>query len=75
MAPIENLDVYCEEIRLSLEDKLFFVPMLKDKVDTFYAPIYFEHYTLPFIRDRVKRDFGIELTDPTHVKMILERTR
>jgi hypothetical protein len=39
-----------------------------------YYPDYVEHYTLPFIRRTVFEDFGIQLQDPTHLKLILRRT-
>lgn len=39
-----------------------------------YEIVHFEHYTLPFLRDRVREDFGVELTDRTHVKMMARKT-
>ena len=38
-----------------------------------YNIIYHEHYILPYIKNLVKDDFGIELKDNTHFKLILER--
>ena len=38
-----------------------------------YHITYKEHYTLPYIAWQVKRDFGIELKTPTHIKLVLER--
>lgn len=38
-----------------------------------YDVIYFDHYTLPFLQEQVKRDFDIELKDNTHVKLILKK--
>jgi len=38
-----------------------------------YMPILIEHYTLPYLRREVKKDFGIELQERTHLKLILER--
>lgn len=38
-----------------------------------YRVIYHEHYVLPYIRRTVRTDFDIELKDPTHLKLILER--
>lgn len=32
-----------------------------------------EHYILPFLKKIVKKDFGIELKDNTHLKLVLER--
>lgn len=38
-----------------------------------YAIGYHEHYVLPWLKRGVKNDFGIELKDPTHIKIILEK--
>jgi len=38
-----------------------------------YFPVFKEHFTLPFLRRKVREDFGIDLTDRTHVKLVLER--
>jgi hypothetical protein len=51
---------------ISIEHLLGLVP-------TEYAPIFMEHYTLPFLRDRVWEDFGIQLQERTHFKLILKR--
>ena len=34
---------------------------------------YINHYTLPFIKETVKEDFGIDLIDNTHCKLILKK--
>lgn len=34
--------------------------------------IYEKHYTYEYIKQIVKKDFDIELTQPTHLKMIVE---
>lgn len=39
-----------------------------------WEPVFHEHFVLPFIRQRVKADFGIDLQDRTHVKLILQRS-
>lgn len=39
-----------------------------------YRPRFIEHYTLPYIRQEVYKDFGIELQERTHLKLIMERT-
>ena len=39
-----------------------------------YIPSHIEHYTLPFIRKQVFKDFGIQLQDRTHLKLILEQS-
>ena len=46
-----------------------FMAMLPDS----YRMVYFDHYVLPFLRERVREDFEIDLTDRTHIKIILER--
>ena len=38
-----------------------------------YEPIFVEHYTLPYIRQKVFNDFGVQLQDRTHVKLIMKR--
>lgn len=38
-----------------------------------YEPIYLEHFTVPWIRNRVLEDFGVDLQDRTHVKIILKK--
>lgn len=38
-----------------------------------YFPIFMEHYTLPFLRRCVRNDFGFDLSDRTHLKLVLER--
>lgn len=42
-----------------------------NKIPKNYEIVYFDHYTLPFIREQVLKDFGIQLTDPTHGKILL----
>jgi hypothetical protein len=49
-----------------LEDLLNLVP-------ADWEPVYVEHYTLPYIRQQVMTDFGIDLQDRTHVKLILKQ--
>ena len=41
------------------------------KIPDHYEVVYFEHYTLPFLREQVQKDFGVQLTDPTHGKILL----
>jgi hypothetical protein len=45
------------------------IRMLPDE----YNIAYNEHYTLHFIKAQIMRDFGIDLQDRTHVKIILKR--
>lgn len=50
----------------SLEDFMPLIPKM-------YVPTYFEHYTLPYTRMCIERDFGIQLQDNTHLKLILQK--
>lgn len=38
-----------------------------------WEPIDYKHYVLPFTRRTIRADFNIELQDPTHLQLILER--
>lgn len=38
-----------------------------------YDIVYEDHYTLPFIKEKVIADWGYELNVPTHIKMIWKR--
>lgn len=54
-------------LHLPLEELLSIIPTDK------YEIIYFNHYLLPFTRKQVEKDFGISLTDNTHVQILLKR--
>jgi ribosomal protein L11 methylase PrmA len=43
-----------------------------NKIPDHYQVVYFEHYTLPFVRDQVWKDFGVQLIEPTHAKILLK---
>lgn len=49
------------------------VDKLTETAPNYYEPIFFRHYTLPFVRRKVKEDTGINLMDRTHVQLIYER--
>ena len=34
---------------------------------------YHEHYPLPYTKNLVRKEFGIEIKDNTHLKMIIQR--
>lgn len=36
------------------------------------VPIYMDHFTLPFLRRRVAEDFGLDIPDATHLKVVFE---
>lgn len=38
-----------------------------------YEVVIYQRYTLPFIADKVKKDFDVELSDNTHIKMLLRK--
>ena len=38
-----------------------------------YDVLYHEHYALPFLKRSIRQEFGIELKDATHLKLILEK--
>lgn len=37
-----------------------------------YDVVYFEAYTLPYVRERLVRDYNLDLRAPTHYKLLLE---
>lgn len=43
------------------------------KISDNYRVKYYEHYTLPYLKDQVMNDFSIDLTTKTHYKLLLER--
>jgi len=43
------------------------------KIPRHYKISYHEHYPLPWLRKQIDNDFGIELKDNTHLKIILEK--
>lgn len=45
---------------------------LESKIPSGYSIIYEKDFVLPYLRQEVKRDFGVELTHSTHVKMIIK---
>ena len=59
------------------EVKENYLPLLTEeillKIPPNYRVKYYDHYTLPFLKDQVMKDFGIELNTKTHYKPLLER--
>lgn len=49
------------------------IEVFLSKIPPSYEIVHFEHYTLPFLKDRIWEDFGFTLTDPTHAKILLKR--
>lgn len=65
---IENWDRESNENYLPIT-----VEELIELIPSEYEIVYFNHYILPFTKDKIMEDFGIELKDNTHVKMLLKR--
>lgn len=42
-----------------------------NRIPKCYEVVYFEHYVLPFVRECVARDFGIDVPGNTHAKILL----
>ena len=59
-------EVHENYVPLTVEGLLKLVP-------SNYRVVYFDHFTLPYTRWQIERDFGIDLTTPTHIKIILQR--
>ena len=53
-------------VGLPLEDLLAHIPEN-------YEITWMDHFTLPYTRWSIHRDFGIDLTLPTHIKILLKR--
>lgn len=51
---------------LNLEDLLA-------KIPANYRTQFVDHFVLPFIRKKARKDFMVDMTDSTHVKLILEK--
>lgn len=49
------------------------IETLHKKIPSDWRVKYEEHYVLPFLKSQVKKDFGIDLREPTHLKMIIEK--
>ncbi len=43
------------------------------KIPSDYEIVYKEHYVLPYIKQQIKKDCGVELEDSTHFKILLKR--
>lgn len=48
------------------------VETLLSKIPSNYEIVYQEHYTLPFIKQQIKKESGIVLNDFTHFKLLLK---
>ena len=59
------------------EVKENYLPIYREKLlclfpDEFEV-LYHEHYTLPYIKENIMKDFRIELKDATHLKIIFKK--
>lgn len=45
---------------------------LKKKIPSNWNIIFEDHYTYYFLKDQIKKDFDIDLEEPTHLKMIIK---
>ena len=49
------------------------IERLLETVPENYEVTYINHFTLPYTAWQIRNDFGVELTTPTHIKLILRR--
>lgn len=49
------------------------VETLLSKIPSNYEIVYQEHYTLPYIKQQIKKDCEIQLEDSTHFKLLLKK--
>lgn len=62
-----NREVRENYFPITVEQLLSMIPTDK------YRIVYFNHYILPYNRSKIFEDFGIEIKDNTHIKILLER--
>lgn len=67
---------YTENWEREVQENYF--PMTREelltKIPESYKITYHDHFILPFLKKIVNKDFGIELKDSTHLKLIMEKT-
>lgn len=60
------------------ESRENYLPITKEKllqlIPNCYYPHFIEHYTLPFLRGQVYKDFQIQLHERTHLKLIIRKS-
>ncbi|MCH5187361.1 MAG: methyltransferase domain-containing protein [Oscillospiraceae bacterium] len=49
------------------------VETLLAKIPSDYEIVYKEHYVLPYVKQQIKKDCGIDLNDATHFKVLLKK--
>lgn len=66
---------YRYDINWNREVKENYIPLssidIRRLIGYDYDTVYINEYTLPFIKEQVRKDFNINLNDTTHIKMIL----
>lgn len=65
---LENWDREVEENYLPI-----FREELYDMIPGNYSIIYRDHFALPYTVNQIKTDFGIDIRDDTHIKLILKK--
>ena len=50
-----------------------FTEELMNRIPDSYRLVYKDVFTLPYISWQIRKDLGFELTEHTHIKLILER--
>ena len=67
---------YRYEINWNREVKENYLPLsiesLKNKIPPGWDIVFEEHYTYYFIKDQIKKDYDIDITLPTHLKIIIK---
>lgn len=48
---------------------------IKSKIPSNYKIVMEEDFVLPYLKEQVKKDFGVELTHSTHTKLIIRNTK
>ena len=67
---------YVENWKREVAENYF--PITVERLLSRYVPIgytieHMDHYLLPFIHDQIKKDFGLDLDDKTHLKLLLKK--
>lgn len=65
----ENWDREVEENYFALSPET----LMKELFTRSWSPIYFRHWTLPYIQNKIKDDFGIDMPCNTHYKGVWKR--
>lgn len=51
------------------------VETILSKIPSNYEIVYQEHYTLPFVKQQINKDCGVQLEDSTHFKLLLKNMK